>query len=59
MNCSRKNFPLKSFFNEDSNEIMLFYRQGETFIITKDDMEQYEFEDIYDGDLGQLVMYKE
>ena len=38
---------------------MLFYRQGETFIITKDDMEQYEFEDIYDGDLGQLVMYKE
>ena len=28
LDCNKKNFPYKSFYNEDLNEIYLFYRQG-------------------------------
>ena len=59
LNCSRKNFPLRSFYNEFSCEILLFYRRGESFRISVHDIEKYEFEEIFDGDLGQLAMYKD
>ena len=59
LNCSRKNFPLRAFFNEDSDEIMLFYRQGQSLRIHLCNLERYEFQDIIDSDLGQLVMYME
>jgi hypothetical protein len=52
LDCSRKNFPLKCFFNEEYDEILVFYRQGESFRMSIDDIEQYEFEDITDADLG-------
>ena len=28
MDSNKKNFPYKSFYNEDLNEVYLFYRQG-------------------------------
>ena len=37
MNCNKKNFPFKSFYNEDLNEVYLFYRQGQSFIIDAKD----------------------
>lgn len=33
LDCSIKNFPYKSFYNPDKNQIYSFYRQGEAFII--------------------------
>jgi len=28
MNCNKKNFPQKAFYNQDNNEVYTFYRQG-------------------------------
>ena len=52
LDCSIKNFPLKCFYNEGEGEILLFYRQGESFRIEDENIEKYEFQDIYDADLG-------
>jgi hypothetical protein len=52
LDCINKNFPIKCFFNEDTDEILVFYRQGETFRMDLSNIEQFEFEDIYDADLG-------
>lgn len=43
----------------EAEEILLFYRQGESFRIDFEDIEKYEFQDIFDADLGQLVLYQE
>ena len=52
LDCSVKNFPLKCFYNEDYNEIHVFYRQGDSFRIDSEDIEQFAYEDITDADLG-------
>ena len=31
----KKNFPYKSFYNEEKKEIYTFYRQGQSFIISE------------------------
>ena len=31
MDCNRKNFPQKCFYNSEKNEIYSFYRQGQSF----------------------------
>jgi len=31
MNCNRKNFPQKCFYNSEKNEVYSFYRQGESY----------------------------
>lgn len=33
MNCNKKNFPQKAFYNQDNNEVYTFYRQGQSFRI--------------------------
>ena len=50
--CSAKNFPYKSFYNTDDNEIYSFYRQGEAFIVHGDDAQTVKFEKMTDQDLG-------
>jgi len=62
LNSNNKNFPWKSFYNPEENEVYTFYRQGESFRIPclevehymnegKED-EPYVFEKIIDKDLG-------
>ena len=52
LDCSVRNFPIKCFFNENRNEIYVFYRQGDSFTVRPDDIETYEWEDMFDADLG-------
>ena len=41
MDCPMKNFPYKCFYNEDKDEIYSFYRQGQSFTIKPDKLEDY------------------
>ena len=56
MNCSRKNFPYKCFYNDELDEIYSFYRQGFSFIIKPDKSEDYLFDKMTDMDLGQMYL---
>lgn len=59
-----RNFPFKSFYNEEDNEVYSFYRQGQSFRIpvfavdhkSNKDKSEYLFEKIYDKDLGQMFL---
>jgi hypothetical protein len=53
---SMKNFPVKSFYNDDEDEIYSFYRQGEALIIQPHDMLQYTVNDMTDAELGSMYL---
>ena len=53
---SMKNFPVKSFYNDDEDEIYSFYRQGEALIIQPHNSEQYELSDMTDRELGSMYL---
>lgn len=52
MNCTKKNFPYKSFYNIERHEIYSFYRQGQAMIIDADDCSKYSFDRMTEMDLG-------
>jgi len=41
MACNNQNFPYKSFYNDEKNEIYTFYRQGDSYCINPDDLSDY------------------
>ena len=60
-----KNFPWRSFYNSDENEIYTFYRQGQSYRIPVLDIEHkfnetkvlpYIYEKIIDKVLGQMYL---
>ena len=53
---SKKNFPYKSFYNEEKNQIYTFYRQGHSLIIDEKDHMEYTIDKMTDLDLGQMVL---
>lgn len=53
---SKKNFPYKSFYNEDKQQIYTFYRQGHSLIINENDHTDYTVDKMTDLDLGQMVL---
>lgn len=56
LDCNMKNFPNKSFYSEEKDEIYLFYRQGNAFIIDPNNVSNYKYEKIIDKDLGDMVL---
>ena len=52
MECNSTNFPQKCFYNEDADEIYVFYRQGQCFTINARKLDCYRLEKISDRDLG-------
>jgi hypothetical protein len=56
MDCSKKNFPYKSFYNDELNEIYSFYRQGFSYIIPADDSDNFICDRMTDRDLGQMYL---
>lgn len=56
LECSKKNFPYKCFYNEEKKEIYSFYRQGQAFkVFVKDENPAkwtYQFDKMTDADLG-------
>jgi hypothetical protein len=56
LDCSKKNFPYKCFYNDEKREVYSFYRQGHAFkiMLKEDDPETwtYQFEKMTDMDLG-------
>ena len=48
----KKNFPYKSFYDEQADEIYVFYRQGYSFIIDAKDVSKFSCERMTDSDLG-------
>jgi len=64
IDCSRKNFPQKCFYNAEKSQIYIFYRQGQSFTIFYDpkkgskSLEDYRFERMTELDLGQMVLFQ-
>ena len=56
MECPKKNFPYKCFYNDDKDEIYSFYRQGQSFTIKPDKMEDYVYDKMTDMDLGSMYL---
>jgi len=56
IDCSKKNFPYKSFYNDELEEIYSFYRQGQSFVIKGNDMQDYFYERMTELDLGQMYL---
>jgi hypothetical protein len=52
MNSNKKNFPFKAFYNDELNEVFLFYKQGESLIIKADKPEEYLLDKMTEMDLG-------
>lgn len=55
-NSNKKNFPYKAFYNDDLNEIYLFYRQGQSFIMKPETPQDYLLDKVTDLDLGQMYL---
>lgn len=58
METNSKNFPYKCFYNDEKNEVYLFYRQGQAFTINPNNPCDYNLNKITDQDLGQMFLYK-
>lgn len=56
MECNSKNFPYKSFYNDEDNVIYSFYRQGQAFTVNADDAMDVQYEKMTDVDLGQMYL---
>jgi hypothetical protein len=56
MECNSKNFPYKSFYNDEDNVIYSFYRQGQAFTVAADDAMDVQYEKMTDVDLGQMYL---
>jgi hypothetical protein len=52
MKSNKKNFPLKAFYNEELDEVYLFYKQGESLIIKPNTPEVYILDKMTEMDLG-------
>lgn len=53
---SYQNFPVKSFFNADLNEVYSFYRQGQAFTINLNNLNEFRLEQLSSQDLGEMFM---
>jgi len=56
MDCSKKNFPYKSFYNDELDEIYSFYRQGFSYIIPGKDTDNFLVDRMTERDLGQMYL---
>jgi len=56
MNCTRTNFPYKSFYNSEDNEIYTFYRQGQYINLDADNVQNIEMDRMTDMDVGQMFL---
>ena len=56
LNCTKKNFPYRCFYNDEKNEIYSFYRQGQALIINGSKSNDYTFDRMTEMDLGQMYL---
>lgn len=56
MECTKKNFPQKCFYNSLDNMVHVFYRQGHAFNISAEDSLNTQIEKMTDMDLGQMFL---
>ena len=54
---SKKNFPYKSFYNDEENEVYSFYRQGQAITIPVDGS-PHRIEKMTDLDLGSMYLFQ-
>ena len=53
----QRNFPIKTFFQDEYNLIFVFYRQGQAYAINGSDTAKYYEQKITEYDLGTLFFY--
>lgn len=57
-NNSKENFPQRCFLNDDTNEIYVFYRQGHSLVIDKDDISKFRPDIMSQQALGQMFLFE-
>ena len=55
LDSSLTNFPVKCFYNESDKEIYSFYKEGDTFVIKANDLEDYVYQKICN--IGQAALF--
>ena len=55
MGESKKNFPYKTFYNDEEDEVYAFYRQGQAIIAKKD---THTIQKMTDLDLGSMFLFR-
>ena len=59
MDCTTRNFPIKSFYSEDSGNCYTFYRQGHCITVDPrdaDNADKVKLEKITEADLGNMYL---
>jgi len=54
--CSKMNFPIKSFYSEVTLDCLTFYRQGQCITVKSADMADSRFEHITNSDFGSMYL---
>jgi len=56
LTCTIKNFPYKSFYNPEKNEVYTYYRQGQAFIVDAADCSKWSYNRMTEMDIGQMYL---
>ena len=56
LDCSKKNFPYKCFYNDEDQMIYTFYRQGQYINVNLKTPSKYDLDRMTDMDLGQMYL---
>ena len=56
LKCTIKNFPYKSFYNPEKNEVYTYYRQGQAFIVDAADCSKWSYNRMTEMDIGQMYL---
>ena len=57
LQCTKKNFPYKSFYNDQDNMVYIFYRQGQAINVNGSNPMETTIEQMTDQDLGQMFLF--
>jgi hypothetical protein len=52
LNCTRKNFPVKSFYNAKTEKIYTFYKEGIIVTVDANNIDQYHIDELDFVDFG-------
>lgn len=56
MECGKTNFTYKCFYNDDLNEVYVFYRQGHQFRVNGSNTSDFFYQRVTELDLGQMFL---
>lgn len=56
--CTQKNFPQRTYYDEKKGKVFTFYRQGQAMTAQYNDITDYTFQQITKYDIGEMEIYR-